>query len=41
METGGVILVQPEHLLSFQLMGIECQLSSQEETGRSFSPLVS
>ncbi|EQL02661.1 hypothetical protein OCS_01620 [Ophiocordyceps sinensis CO18] len=27
MDSGGVLLMQPEHILSFQLMGIECQLS--------------
>jgi hypothetical protein len=33
MDNGGVMLVQPEHLLSFQLMGIECQISGQEDIG--------
>jgi hypothetical protein len=33
MENGGVMLVQPEHLLSFQLMGIECQISGLEKIG--------
>ncbi|KAK0763454.1 hypothetical protein N5P37_002831 [Trichoderma harzianum] len=33
-ETGGVLLMQPEHLLSFKLMGIENCLSSQEEVGQ-------
>ncbi|QYS92728.1 hypothetical protein H0G86_000129 [Trichoderma simmonsii] len=33
-ETGGVLLMQPEHLLSFKLMGIENRLSSQEEVGQ-------
>ncbi|KAI1307733.1 hypothetical protein F5Y03DRAFT_114674 [Xylaria venustula] len=27
-DSGGVLLVQPEHLLSFQLLGIECHCSS-------------
>lgn len=34
METGGVLLVQPEHILSQKLMGIECLLSGREEVGR-------
>ncbi|KAF4445849.1 hypothetical protein F53441_10495 [Fusarium austroafricanum] len=29
MEEGGVLMVQPEHLLSFQLMELECQLSKR------------
>ncbi|KAL6796308.1 hypothetical protein GGI42DRAFT_331329, partial [Trichoderma sp. SZMC 28013] len=33
-ETGGVLLMQPEHLLSFKLMGIENCLNSQEEVGQ-------
>ncbi|KAL7916768.1 hypothetical protein GGI35DRAFT_433976 [Trichoderma velutinum] len=33
-ETGGVLLMQPEHLLSFKLMGIENRLSSQEKVGQ-------
>jgi hypothetical protein len=33
MENGGVMLVQPEHLLSFQLMGIECQIAGLEKIG--------
>lgn len=33
-KTGGVLLMQPEHLLSFKLMGIENRLSSQEEVGQ-------
>ncbi|KAF4967332.1 hypothetical protein FSARC_5098 [Fusarium sarcochroum] len=32
MKEGGVLMVQPEHLLSFQLMELECQLSSQVQT---------
>ncbi|KAI1749778.1 hypothetical protein F4782DRAFT_533039 [Xylaria castorea] len=31
-DSGGVLLVQPEHLLSFQLMGIECYCG--ESTGK-------
>lgn len=37
--SGGVLLVQPEHLLSFQLMGIECYCSEdtgKQAIGRSF-----
>ncbi|KAI4225246.1 MAG: hypothetical protein L6R40_008378, partial [Gallowayella cf. fulva] len=33
MRTGGVLLVQPEHLLSFELMGIERLLSGESELG--------
>ncbi|KAF5698569.1 hypothetical protein FMUND_15060 [Fusarium mundagurra] len=29
MQEGGVLLVQPEHLLSFQLMELECQLDNK------------
>ncbi len=31
----GILLVQPEHILSFKLMGIECLLNGQLEVGRS------
>ncbi|OAL48858.1 hypothetical protein IQ07DRAFT_681560 [Pyrenochaeta sp. DS3sAY3a] len=31
----GIMLVQPEHLLSFKLMGIECLLNGQPDIGRS------
>ncbi|KAI1137706.1 hypothetical protein F5Y05DRAFT_58721 [Hypoxylon sp. FL0543] len=34
-ETGGIFLVQPEHILSFKLMGIECILSGKDEIGRA------
>ncbi|KAI5927230.1 hypothetical protein F4810DRAFT_649849 [Camillea tinctor] len=34
LEKGGILLVQPEHLLSFQLMGIENQLNAKEDVGR-------
>ncbi|KAH7118310.1 hypothetical protein EDB81DRAFT_667818 [Dactylonectria macrodidyma] len=34
MERGGVLLVQPEHILSFKLMGIESHGSGQEDLGR-------
>lgn len=33
MRTGGVLLVQPEHLLSFELMGLEPLLSGESELG--------
>jgi len=35
MASRGVMLVQPEHILSFKLMGIECLLSGQPDLGRS------
>lgn len=31
---GGVLLVQPEHLLSFQLMGLESWVNGHEDVGR-------
>ncbi|KAI1385560.1 uncharacterized protein F4822DRAFT_432413 [Hypoxylon trugodes] len=34
-ENGGVFLVQPEHILSFKLMGIECILTGKEQVGRA------
>lgn len=34
MERGGVLLVQPEHILSFQLMGIECFINGNEGLGQ-------
>lgn len=34
MLRGGVLLVQPEHILSFQLMGIECFINGNEGLGR-------
>ncbi|KAI1100553.1 hypothetical protein F4804DRAFT_348467 [Jackrogersella minutella] len=33
MNTGGILLVQPEHILSFKLMGIECLLTGKEDIG--------
>ncbi len=33
MRTGGILLVQPEHLLSFELMGLEKLLSGESELG--------
>ncbi|KAF2706566.1 hypothetical protein K504DRAFT_492980 [Pleomassaria siparia CBS 279.74] len=35
MVSGGILLLLPEHVLSFQLMGIECLLSDQAGIGRS------
>ncbi|PSN72933.1 hypothetical protein BS50DRAFT_616434 [Corynespora cassiicola Philippines] len=32
MKNRGILLVQPEHILSFQLMGIECRLSDLDRT---------
>ena len=31
----GILLVQPEHILSFKLMGIECLLTNKPEVARS------
>ncbi|KAI2469049.1 hypothetical protein F4781DRAFT_395603 [Annulohypoxylon bovei var. microspora] len=38
-ENGGVFLVQPEHILSFKLMGIECILTGKEKFGRPLAEL--
>ena len=35
MESGGLLLVQPEHLLSFELMGLERMLAGEAELGKS------
>ncbi|KAJ9607822.1 hypothetical protein H2200_007901 [Cladophialophora chaetospira] len=35
MTNGGILLVQPEHILSFKLMGLECLISGQNAVGRS------
>ena len=35
MEGGGVLLLQPEHILSFQLMGLERCIAGDETVGRS------
>ncbi|TVY36417.1 hypothetical protein LSUB1_G007938, partial [Lachnellula subtilissima] len=35
MTSGGVLLVQPEHILSFKLMGLECLISGREAVGNS------
>ncbi|KAI0107369.1 hypothetical protein F4776DRAFT_675198 [Hypoxylon sp. NC0597] len=34
-KTCGILLVQPEHILSFKLMGIECILTGNEQIGRT------
>ncbi|KAK5203295.1 hypothetical protein LTR41_010938 [Exophiala xenobiotica] len=36
MSTGGVLLIQQEHRLSFKLMGLECLISGKHALGRSF-----
>ncbi|KAI0886696.1 uncharacterized protein GGS22DRAFT_199079 [Annulohypoxylon maeteangense] len=38
-DNGGVFLVQPEHILSFKLMGIECILTEKEKIGHSLTQL--
>jgi hypothetical protein len=35
MSVGGVLLVQPEHILSFKLMGLECLISGKDGVGNS------
>lgn len=35
MGSGGILLVQPEHILSFKLMAPECYISGKSEVGRS------
>lgn len=35
MTDRGIMLVQPEHILSFKLMGIECLLNGKPDVGRS------
>ncbi|KAK5262829.1 hypothetical protein LTR96_011692, partial [Exophiala xenobiotica] len=35
MVNGDVLLVQPEHLLSFKLMGLECLITGKDTIGRS------
>jgi hypothetical protein len=35
ISTRGVLLIQPEHILSFKLMAIECVLVDQKDTARS------
>lgn len=34
MTSRGIMLVQPEHILSFKLVGIECLLNGQPDVGR-------
>ncbi|KAH8125774.1 hypothetical protein LI328DRAFT_165631 [Trichoderma asperelloides] len=34
MKEGGILMVQPEHLLSFQLMGLECAINGRNEIAR-------
>ncbi|KAI0122018.1 hypothetical protein F4814DRAFT_445966 [Daldinia grandis] len=34
-KNGGIFLMQPEHILSFKLMGIECILAGKEAIGRT------
>ena len=34
MKTGAILLLQPEHILSFELMGIEQSLSGSSEVGK-------
>ncbi|CZR56907.1 uncharacterized protein PAC_06796 [Phialocephala subalpina] len=38
MDNSGILLVQPEHILSFKLMGLECFITNKEKVG---SPLLS
>ncbi|EER36939.1 conserved hypothetical protein [Histoplasma capsulatum H143] len=35
MSKGGILLVQPEHILSFELMGLGCLISGKESIGHS------
>ncbi|KAK5691400.1 hypothetical protein LTR97_011393 [Elasticomyces elasticus] len=35
MSTGGILLVQPEHILSFKLMALETNILGQEDVSRS------
>lgn len=35
MRNGGILLVQPEHILSFKLMGLECLITGKKAVGRS------
>ena len=35
MANGGILLVQPEHILSFKLMGLECLITGKEAIGKS------
>ncbi|KAL4812455.1 hypothetical protein BDW67DRAFT_193625 [Aspergillus spinulosporus] len=40
MKTGGVLLVQPEHILSLKLMCLECFVTGREEVGRCLLRIV-
>lgn len=35
MANGGILLIQPEHILSFKLMGLECLVTGDESVGQS------
>ncbi|KAF2835464.1 hypothetical protein M501DRAFT_432682 [Patellaria atrata CBS 101060] len=39
MTNGGVLLVHPEHILSFQLMGLECLITGKKRIGLSLLSL--
>ncbi|KAF4983724.1 hypothetical protein FZEAL_940 [Fusarium zealandicum] len=39
MEEGGVLLVQPEHLLSFQLMELECCIDMKQEAAEKMAEI--
>ncbi|POS70805.1 hypothetical protein DHEL01_v210801 [Diaporthe helianthi] len=34
VSSGGVLLIQPEHILSFQLMALECYILGRQDAGR-------
>ena len=35
MENGGILLIQPEHILSFKLIEIKCSINGKKELVRS------
>lgn len=35
IDTGGILLVQPEHILSFNLMGLEAMINGRDTVGKS------
>lgn len=37
MSSGGVLLMQPEHILSFQLMALECYILGRDDVGRQLT----
>ncbi|KAF5986478.1 hypothetical protein FCOIX_1537 [Fusarium coicis] len=39
MSEGGILMVQPEHLLSLQLMELECQIGSDKEAAERLSSI--